>query len=272
MSFKEQKIIELSEKRIMVENIMHLYEDGRIHFPQESGLQKYNRETVSGLVRAIQVGIPMPVIYVSELQNGDFLVLESEERLRGLIQYIQGDFGIDIDRIPQVKDGFYFHELDEENPRLSGMILRTTFIFQIIDYRTPAYLHMEAGLFHGKWNISREQAVRRMLYKKKKIQNLEYFMERVTDTMQWRGSGKSSLTDEYTVLYMLLFWGIYRDIMWTDWDMGEQELLDAVISEIDRTDSDWIDFLDTAETFPVHHVEHTFTRLNALATSQRRFM
>ena len=76
MSYRKRNIVGLSERKFSVESLTRLYEEERIHFPQLSkertGIS--DKEIVSELLEAIQDGIPMPVIYVSELQNGDFLI------------------------------------------------------------------------------------------------------------------------------------------------------------------------------------------------------
>lgn len=47
---------------------------------------------------AIELGIPMPPIYVSEHQNGDFLVLESKDTIYSLLQFLKNNMGIENDQ------------------------------------------------------------------------------------------------------------------------------------------------------------------------------
>lgn len=240
----------MSEKKFAVENIMRLYEGGRIHFPQVPGRKvrvSSGKKIVSELLKVIQIGIPMPVIYVSELKNGDFLILESEDRLRYLLQYIEGEFAVSIETELLENDFFYFFELDEKNPRLAADILRTIFILQIIDYRTPRYRHMEVGMFHERWGVEREQAVRNELYKGQEIENLRSISEKSADIMYGCGQIRYPLRNEYITLYMMLFWGVYNDILWVDNAMNEQELLDVTISGIDKNLEVWKDFFGALE-------------------------
>lgn len=62
MLLRKQNIIELSEKNFSVENLMKLFEDNRVHFPQEPEIKKPYSENLARLVRAVEIGIPMPVI------------------------------------------------------------------------------------------------------------------------------------------------------------------------------------------------------------------
>lgn len=250
MSYKEQKIVELSEKKFSVEKLIYLYEQGRIHFPQVPNVTAatLGKKTVSGLLRAIQIGIPMPIIYASELQNGDLLVLESEDRLRYLLEYIRGDFSVPIDEMSQDDENYCFDELDKKNLRLAAAIMRTIFIFQIIDYRTPKYRHMEVGLFHEKWDVDREQAVRDELYKGQEIESLKNISIKSSRIMNNQTGSKSILRNEYKTLYMMLFWGIYNDALWVSNDMNEQELLDVTISGIDESKDVWHNFVGVIES------------------------
>ncbi len=249
MSYRKRNIVGLSERKFSVESLTRLYEEERIHFPQLSkertGIS--DKEIVSELLEAIQDGIPMPVIYVSELQNGDFLILESKDRLRYLLQYVKGEFAVSIETELLERDSVYFCELDERNPRLAADILRTVFILQIIDYQTPKYRHMEVGLFHEKWSVEREQAIRNELYKGQEIEDLKHTSEKSADIMYGCERFSYTLRNEYMTLYMMLFWGVYNDILRVDNAMNEQELLDITISGIDKNVEAWKDLLGVIE-------------------------
>ena len=47
------------------------------------------------LLDAVWMGIPLPAVYVSELQNGDFLVLEKNDNLWKLLWFLDGRYTID---------------------------------------------------------------------------------------------------------------------------------------------------------------------------------
>ena len=53
-------------------------------------------------VEAIELGIPMPPIYVSEQQNGDYLVLESKDTIYSLLQFLKNKFFL----LLRYKNGF----------------------------------------------------------------------------------------------------------------------------------------------------------------------
>lgn len=153
MSYYEQDAVIIYERKYALDYLFRMYQEGRLYFPRTE-LMTDNPSIAAKLLKAIQIGIPMPVIYVSEMQNGDFLILESKNQIIALLEYLQGLFPVRTEEIFQNLRFVFFYELNAENPRLAAMILRTVFQFQIIDYQTPKYLHMETGLFHEEWNLS----------------------------------------------------------------------------------------------------------------------
>ncbi|MDE6055283.1 MAG: hypothetical protein K2G55_16345, partial [Lachnospiraceae bacterium] len=263
MSYREQNIVELSEKKISVENLVRLYKDGIIHFPQELEPKLSDRESISDLIRAVRIGIPMAVVFVSELQNGDFLVLEAKDQLLYLLKYIQGGFPVHIEGITQENAQYYFSDLTYKNPRLAGKLIRTIFTFQIIDYRTPKYLHMEVGLFHEKWSIEREQAVRDLIYEEYGIGSLQYYCNKAVAIIPTKFVGIFQLTNEYIVLYLLLCWQRYYApvILYDKDNMEEQELLEDIIIELDHNRSVWNYFFDVVNSCEKKYLNRVFNLL-----------
>lgn len=244
MSYNEQIAVEIYEKKFSLENLNWMYQEGRLHFPQSKELRKYP-DTVAHLIEAIQIGIPMPVIYASELQNGDFLILESKERLHALLKFLQESFPVYVNETPPYSKNCFFHELNQKNPRLASMIFRTIFFFQVIDYHTPKYLHMETALFHEEWSASREQDIRNILYKGHGIEDLNAISKYIRKISN-SSLPKKSFLKEYEILYMLLIWGIYRRLLPLDAQIsyGEQELLEITISELPKSHYNLDDFFN----------------------------
>lgn len=244
MSYREQIAVEIYEKNFSLENLYWMYQEGRLHFPHSRKISKH-QDTVEHLIKAIQIGIPMPVIYVSELQNGDFLILESREWLLALLLYLQEEFSVYADEIPFHSTEYFFHELRQETPKLASMILRTTFFLRIIDYHTPKYLHMETALFHEAWSTSKEQNIRNILYKEHGIETLNVINKNVRRIMN-RSLFPQNFLKEYEILYMLLFWGIYKRQLPLDAlnNYSEQELLEITIFDLHTNDYGWKSFLN----------------------------
>ncbi len=255
MSYREQIAVEIYEKNFSLENLNWMYQEGRLHFPHPKKASKY-QDTVAHLIDAIQIGIPMPVIYVSELQNGDFLILESKEWLLALLVYLQGTFYVHVDEMPPNLKKCFFHELSQELPKLASMILRANFFFRIIDYHTPRYLHMETALFHEKWSVGQEQNIRNILYKEHGIEALNHISKEIRSLINNAPSQKSFLKD-YEILYMLLFWGIYNRLLPLDAqdNYGEHELLEITILNLHKNYYRWKSFLNIIDDITAFYID-----------------
>lgn len=254
MSYREQEIIALVDMKYFIYDLVQIYKEGKIHFLPVTKEKSEDKKLISDSIGAIQRGIPMPVIYASELQNGDLLILEPESWLLYLLEYIMGDFSVFVERTMQEKHICYFYELDEYNPRLTSMIMNAAVLVRIIDYHTPKYLHIEVGLFHEKWNLSQEQAFRDVLYDEQYINDLRYFRDKITSIIPKQLIFEAVYPiDEYIVLCMLLFWGIYTDAFWFEKGMGEQELLDVIMSRLDKNDHVWHTFWETFQSCTINH-------------------
>lgn len=84
-----------------------------------------------------------------------------------------------------------------------------------------------------------------MLYKGHGIEDLNIISEQVRRLIN-RSLSQKSFLKEYEILYMLLFWGIYRKLLPLDAEInyGEQELLEITISELQRSYYDREDFFN----------------------------
>ncbi len=250
MSYYEQNTVAIYERKFELDFLCKIYQEGRLHFPHSEQLYD-NSITAAGLIRAIQIGIPMPVIYASELQNGDFLILEFKNRLFSLLEYLYNSFPVNLEEIFPLPGYVFFSELRQQNTWLTGMILRTVFQFQIIDYHTPKYLHMETGLFHEKWNPAQEQIVRNILYTGHGIEDFHAVYSGILQlTPIFFQSG--NFLKEYDILYILLFWGIYCNkfpLNQQTSNLCEQQLLEITTQNLYNWHYEWSDFINIWSSF-----------------------
>lgn len=242
MSYYEQNTAAIIyERKFALDFLCRMYQEGRLYFPHPG----HNHPiTAASLIRAIQIGIPMPVIYASELQNGDFLILESKNRLISLLEYLHDGFPVYLEETVPFPGNGFFSKLNQQNPWLAGMLLRTVFQLQIIDYHTPKYLHMETGLFHEKWTSAQEWSIRSMLYAGHGIEDFQaVYYEIIQMSSSFPQSEK--FLREYELLYILLFWGIYCNkfsLNPTFGNLHEQQLLEITIQNLYNWHDEWADF------------------------------
>ena len=177
MFYSERDAIDIYERKYSIQEIWWMDEEDRLLFAPVRRNRNRIRNIVRNAVEAIELGIPMPPIYVSEQQNGDFLVLESKDTIYSLLQFLKNNIGIENDQ-NDADRRMSFYEIDHENPRLASMIMRTVVPVQIIEYRSPKYMHMLTGKFIENWTENREYAIRKIIYKDSRIELVESIRNR----------------------------------------------------------------------------------------------
>ena len=239
MFYSERDVIDIYEKRYTLQDILWMNEDGRLLFAPTRRTRTMTRNIIKNAVEAIELGIPMPPVYVSEQQNGDYLLLESKDTIYSLLQYLENNMGIEIDQ----NDGdrrMSFYEIDNENPRLAGMIMRTVVPLQIIEYRSPKYMHMMAGKFIENWTETKEYKIRKIVYKESRIE----LDERIREQIKAEGYGLARRLSEINIFYMLVIWMVYTNKAGADetrYITNEQYLLEHATYEMDNLRDGYID-------------------------------
>lgn len=150
------------------------YKEKKVLFSNQI-ISQQNKQTIAReALNALLYGIPYPQVYASELQNGQLLVLENDNRLRCLIEFITGKIPLDISGLSiggeSYFDLYHFSEkaLFSDIPARDRQdILRSKVSMCVIEYETPVYVHMRIGAYVGNWSIEQEEAMRQVLYRDK---------------------------------------------------------------------------------------------------------
>lgn len=122
--------IDCYEKVISVRQIYQMYREQKIVFPKVPLMRRFKKiERISEIVEIILLGFALPTVYVSERQDGSLLVLESEDRLRCLIEFLEGRYPVrGLEFYPEL-DECGIEQLERQFPR------RTSWLY------VPALLH-----------------------------------------------------------------------------------------------------------------------------------
>ena len=235
MNYRGTENIEIYERKFSLEHIYHMFMEGRIHFPMEPLRSKVKMEKeLEQLLDIVWMGIPLPAVYVSELQNGNFLIFENDDTLWKLLYFLDGRYEADY----RIEENSLYHGniqmLRSDEPRLAMGLYDTVISFQIIDYRTPKYLHMSIGKMIEHWNITREQSIREMLYDPYEISVLNDItkdMNHILNRVHLRGF--SSIM-RYRTLYMLMNWFVYTGVWHEEMEMQEQLLLEKTLEFMEK--------------------------------------
>lgn len=235
MNYRGTENIEIYERKFSLEHIYHMFMEGRIQFPMEPLRSKVKMEKeLEQLLDIVWMGIPLPAVYVSELQNGNFLIFENDDTLWKLLYFLDGRYEADY----RIEENSLYHGniqmLRSDEPRLAMGLYDTVISFQIIDYRTPKYLHMSIGKMIEHWNITREQSIREMLYDPYEISVLNDItkdMNHILNRVHLRGF--SSIM-RYRTLYMLMNWFVYTGVWHEEMEMQEQLLLEKTLEFMEK--------------------------------------
>jgi hypothetical protein len=240
--------IDSYEKKIPVRQIFQMYQEKKIVFPAVPSMKRVTKiERISEMVEIILLGLALPTVYVSERQNGSLLVLETDDRLRCLIEFLEGYYPVrGLEFYPEL-DERGIEQLEQEFPSMTSWLYDYSFSFQIIEYTTPRYMHMQMGNYIERWNFTREQGIRNELYG----EDLERRLAKLEQTL-WGLSpflSKVSLNRQYMVLRILMCRFVQMEEIQEEWgeNLNFQQLLDRTAILVLQKDSRWIS--ETADAF-----------------------
>lgn len=171
-----KKVI-LDKKTYTLDEIYDRYIQNKLLFFANRGYSQYERKRITkDVINALAQGIPFPPVYASELQTGELLVLDKNNKLYYLLRTMEkGD--------PEYREDI----LD---------ILYESIVIYVIEYMNPRYVHMRVGAFVEDWSVTQEQAVRNILYERE----YQYIFKGVLSFYRW----SRSLVDQYNFLYFSL--------------------------------------------------------------------
>lgn len=249
MNYRGTENIEIYERKFSLEHIYHMFVDGRIQFPMEPLRSKVKMEKeLEQLLDIVWMGIPLPAVYVSELQNGNFLILENDDTLWKLLYFLDGRYEVDY----RVEENLLHGDIQMlrfNEPRLAMGLYDTVISFQIIDYRTPKYQHMSIGKLVEHWNITREQSIREMLYDPHEIRVLNDITKDMNYILNRGHLRGISPIMRYRTLYMLMNWFVYTGVWQEEIEMQEQLLLEKTLEFTEKQGRRIDELLDTINCF-----------------------
>lgn len=233
--------IDCYEKKISIQQIYQMYRERKIVFPKAPVMRKTNKiERISETMEIILLGFALPVVYVSERQDGSLLVLETDERLRSLIEFLEGCYPVrGLEFYPEL-DGCGIEQLERQFPRKTSWLYDYKFSFLTIEYTTPRYMHMQMGSYIERWNFTREQGIRNELYGEGLEEHLTYLEQRLAESSSF--FSKVSLNRQYMVLRILMYLFVRTGEVQTGQGEGlsVQQLLDRTAILVLEKDGRWI--------------------------------
>lgn len=240
MSGFSENHIDSFEKKIPVYQLHRMYQERRVVFPNiPSSGRARKMAKISETLETVFLGLSLPVVYASERQDGSLLVLDTSDHLRYLMEFLDGRYPAgELEFYPKLS-GYRLEEMEEQFPRITSLLYDYRASFQIIEYTTPKYMHMQVGKYIEKWNFTREQGIRNQLYGEELdclLDSLVCDLGRSADFLsRWK------LNRQYMMLRILMYRFVFqREI----WDIGEENiglqlLLDRTIACLERKGGQW---------------------------------
>ena len=197
-----RSLINISNVSFKVFELVEKYKNDGLIFPEirarNDVLVRITRESLNALL----LGIPFPSICFSELQNGKLLVMDSSDKLRGIIGFLAGKISLPFDEslFYSNNDMVDYYDLI---PDVKQDIFRSVIQTLIIRYDTPAFLQMYIGNYIGDFSISHSEAIRRELYANRG-------MEEIQNAMHITGKGATNFVREYNFIVFLSYVSNFR--------------------------------------------------------------
>lgn len=175
----------IDTRQYYVDEIFERYMKGMLIFYNKPRSFGYQRERITKeVLDALNRWIPFPPVYVSELQTGEFLVLDKSDRLRCLLEFLAKN---NVVNNFELKDIYY-----------------APILVHVIDYINPRYMHMQIGSFIEEWTASQEQSVRNIVYKRE----LDWIYSEL-DYQRLHAIG-GNLRNQYIFFYFSMFYYVYK--------------------------------------------------------------
>lgn len=77
----------------------------------------YNQRQASSLIESVLIGIPIPVIYLCEEEEGNYSVIDGQQRITSFVRYLKNEYPLlGLQKLTQL-NGKYFKELEKKIQR-----------------------------------------------------------------------------------------------------------------------------------------------------------
>jgi hypothetical protein len=120
-----QKEIRFDTRDFPVETIVSRFKDGKFFIPPYQREFIWNRNDQSQFIESVIMGLPIPMMFLAEDEEGTFEIVDGAQRIQTLEAFLNGDLGLDgLKKLDQL-NGFRFSDLPEpQQNKLTNRTLR----------------------------------------------------------------------------------------------------------------------------------------------------
>lgn len=169
----------------------------------------WNSRQMSELIESVIIGIPLPLIYLAESQNGSLVVVDGRQRLTTFIQFLNNEFKLKGLRILRELNGYSFDDLEENNvfSKYATDIEDFQLVVQIIKYPTPDKVRFDIfdRVNRGGTPLNKQE-MRNALYQGKSTELLKTLSEGEAFKLATGSSiSPKHMKDRYIILRAICF-------------------------------------------------------------------
>lgn len=132
--------IKIDKDQYSIYEMKRKYDKGKICMdPSFQRHFVWNGRQMSELIESVIIGIPLPLIYLAESQEGNLVVVDGRQRLTTFVRFLNNEFKLSGLRILKDINGYGFRELEEEKcfSKYATSIEDFQLVVQVIKYPTP---------------------------------------------------------------------------------------------------------------------------------------
>ena len=100
---------------------------GRLHVePEWQRAYVWDKKRAARLIESVLIGMPIPVVYLAEMEDGNFEVVDGRQRLTSIFEFFKGEYSLKGLEMLTDLNGKRFADLDSRNQsKLENYTLRT---------------------------------------------------------------------------------------------------------------------------------------------------
>src|SRR5215469_11586977 len=98
---------------LSVNTLLEQWSDGTLKLPEIQRQYVWDNVRASRLIESLLLNIPIPVVYFSETEQVNYLVIDGHQRIRSIARYVRDQFALTGLKVLREFTGKYFSELPE---------------------------------------------------------------------------------------------------------------------------------------------------------------
>ncbi|MBG9611824.1 DUF262 domain-containing protein [Bacillus cereus] len=199
-------IVNMDRSQFSVFELVNRFQRGDIELqPAYQRGYVWNLEKDTKLVESILMNYPIPPLYFAERDRGQWEVIDGQQRLRAIINFVQGEYKLSNTSIPEL-EGMFFQDMELS---LQRKMQEYTFFVNILkrssdpEIKYEVFLRMNSG---GKSLTIHELALAKLGKKKNWIRKLainEEFLKLTSKHTRPNGYNSEEMVIRFLAFYFL---------------------------------------------------------------------